>query len=125
MRPDEYAVEDLVNTPENAKESLDGLMALLDTVENPPLARLLEAPGIAGHAIKMSAQIPPVPGYDSRSNYSNQEKMRVPREINLAAALYRLGDHEGKGETILKAYAADPRGFYANYARRELSERQR
>jgi ribulose 1,5-bisphosphate synthetase/thiazole synthase len=90
-----------------------------------PLARLLEAPGIAGHAIKMSAQIPPVPGYDSRSNYSNQEKMRVPREINLAAALYRLGDHEGKGETILKAYAADPRGFYANYARRVLAERKR
>ena len=43
MRADEYCVEDLVNTPENAKESLEGLLALLDTVEDPHLARLLAA----------------------------------------------------------------------------------
>jgi hypothetical protein len=89
-----------------------------------PLAKLLEAPGIAGHALRMSADIPPVPGYTSRSNYSQQEKMLAPREINLAAALYRLGDHQGKGEATLNAYAEDPRGFYANYARRVLAERK-
>ena len=89
-----------------------------------PLARLLQAKGIGGYAIKMGPEIPPVPGYDSRSNYSQLEKSSVPREINIAAALYRLGDFEGKGEAVLKAYADDPRGFYAHYARRVLAERR-
>ena len=43
MRPGEFSMEDLVNTPGNIKESLEGLMALLDTVENPFLAKLLAA----------------------------------------------------------------------------------
>ena len=87
-----------------------------------PLAELLERPNISGHVIKMGAEIPPVPGYDSRSSYSQTEKNEVPREVNLAAALYRVGDKDGKGEAILKAYADDPRGFYANYARRVLAD---
>ena len=90
-----------------------------------PLAELLARPNISGHAIKMAAEIPPVLGYDSRSSYSQTEKNEVPREVNLAAALYRVGDRDGKGESILKAYADDPRGFYANYARRVLAERKR
>ena len=88
-----------------------------------PLAQLLAMPNVSGHAIKMAADIPPVPGYDSRSSYSQKEKNEVPREINLAAALYRVGDKDGKGESVLKAYADDPRGFYANYARRVLAEK--
>ena len=90
-----------------------------------PLAELLDRPNISGHAIRMSAEIPPVPGYDSRSSYSQTEKNEVPREVNLATALYRVGDKDGKGAAILKAYADDPRGFYANYARRVLAEKPR
>ncbi|NLS92971.1 MAG: FAD-dependent oxidoreductase [Planctomycetaceae bacterium] len=90
-----------------------------------PLATLLDAPDVAGHAIRFGPEIPPVPGYDSRSSYSQKEKGDVTREINLAAALHRLGDKDGKGEAILKAYADDPRGFCANYARRVLAERGR
>jgi hypothetical protein len=90
-----------------------------------PLAALLDAPQVAGHAIRFGAEIPPVPGYDSRSSYSQKEKEDVTREVNLAAALYRLGDKDGNGEAILRAYADDPRGFCANYARRVLAERGR
>lgn len=90
-----------------------------------PLAEMLERPNISGHAIKMGPEIPPVPGYNSRSSYSQQEKNEAPREVNLAAALYRVGDKDGRGEAILKAYAEDPRGFYANYARRVLAERHK
>jgi len=90
-----------------------------------PLAQLLTMPNVSGHAIKMAAEVPPVPGYDSRSSYSQKEKNEVPREVNLAAALYRVGDKDGKGEAILKAYADDPRGFYANYARRVLVEKKK
>ncbi|OGV70386.1 MAG: hypothetical protein A2283_14095 [Lentisphaerae bacterium RIFOXYA12_FULL_48_11] len=89
------------------------------------LAMLLDCPTVGGHVIKLSAEIPPVPGYDSRSNYSQQEKSDVPREINLAAALYRLDDKAGKAEKILSAYADDPRGFYSNYARRVLAEKSK
>jgi len=88
-------------------------------------ARLLELPGFSGHAIRMSATIPPVPGYDSRSTYSEQEKTELVRELNLAVALYRLGDRDGKAAAILKAYADDPRGFYADYARLVLAEKGR
>ena len=86
------------------------------------LVTMLDYPGVSGHAIAMSADIPPVPGYGSRTNYSHDEKRATTREFNLAAALYRLGDKDGKGEAILKAYANDPRGFYAHYARRVLGE---
>lgn len=82
----------------------------------------MNAPTVSGHALKMSAQIPLVPGYDCRSTYSQTEKTLATREVNLAAALYRLGDHQNKDAAILKAYTEDPRGFYANYARRVLSE---
>ena len=90
-----------------------------------PLAALLDASDVAGHAIRLGPEIPPVPGYTSRSNYSQKEKDDVLREINLAAALYRLGDKDGKGKAILQSYAEDPRGFCANYARRVLAERAR
>lgn len=88
------------------------------------LAGLLDAPGVCGHAIRYGAEIPPVPGYDSRSNYSQQEKMEGAREVNLATCLFRLGDFEGKGRAILEAYANDPRGFFANYARKVLAEKR-
>jgi hypothetical protein len=87
-----------------------------------PLAKLLQAPGIGGHTIRMGPEIPPVPGYNSRSSYSQQEKSDATREVNLAATLYRLGDHQGAGEAVLRAYAEDPRGFYAHYSRRVLDE---
>jgi len=87
------------------------------------LSQLLDFPGMSGHAIRLSAEIPPVPGYDSRSSYSQKEKSSVPCEVNLAAALYKVGDKDGKGAAILKAYTEDPRGFYANYARRVLAEK--
>ncbi|MDA3927135.1 MAG: FAD-dependent oxidoreductase [Kiritimatiellae bacterium] len=87
------------------------------------LAGLLERPEVKGYSITLEPKIHPVPGYHSRSTYSQEEKSNTPREVNLAAALYRVGDKDGKGEAVLKKYAQDPRGFYANYARRVLSEK--
>jgi hypothetical protein len=70
----------------------------------------------------MAPTIQAVPGYDSRSNYSHKEKQQTAREINLARALFRIGDKSGKAAAILRSYADDPRGFYANYARMVLAE---
>ncbi len=111
-------------TPQAAHCRIAALVSQMlgDPVLAEPLAALLDAPDVAGHAIRLGPEIPPVPGYGSRSNYSQKEKGDVTREINLAAALYRLGDKDGKGKAILESYAEDPRGFCANYARRVLAE---
>jgi len=49
---------------------------------------------------------------------------RPRRELVLARALYRCGDHQGVGETILRAYAADLRGHYARHAAAVLAEKK-
>ncbi len=116
---------DAGTTPTNLHLRILGLAceAIGDRACAPLLANLLDLPGIAGHSMVMAPDIPPVPGYDSRSNYSQKEKQVTVREINLARALYRLGDKDGKAAAILQAYAEDPRGFYANYARLVLAEK--
>ncbi|MFW5830534.1 MAG: hypothetical protein ACOCXA_09775 [Planctomycetota bacterium] len=38
------------------------------------------------------------------------------RELHLARALYRIGDHHGIGEAVLRAYARDYRGPLARHA---------
>ncbi len=91
----------------------------------PGLKTLLQAPTMSGHAIQMGKTIPTVEGYSSTSDYRQKstEKNLTLREINLAATLFRLGDAEGFGQKILEAYAKDPRGFYANYARQVLQKK--
>ncbi len=122
-------IRDLIKEPKPANTAFRIVSLVCPMIGDPalaaPLAELLDRPNISGHAIKMGSEIPPVPGYDSRSSYSQTEKNEVPREVNLATALYRVGDKDGKGAAILKAYADDPRGFYANYARRVLAEKKK
>jgi glycine/D-amino acid oxidase-like deaminating enzyme len=73
-----------------------------------PLARLLEKSGMSGHA---SSGV--VPLYREEPK---RDRVRPLREISLARALYRCGDHNGMGERILRAYALDPRGVFARHA---------
>lgn len=88
----------------------------------PGLKTLLQAPSVSGHAIQMGKTIPKVEGYSSTSDFRQKatEKTFTLREINLAVTLFRLGDSDAVGQKILEAYAQDPRGFYANYARQVL-----
>ncbi len=44
------------------------------------------------------------------------------RELILARALFRCGDHEGLGERILRTYTQDLRGHYARHAHAVLNE---
>jgi ribulose 1,5-bisphosphate synthetase/thiazole synthase len=111
-------------TPANSQCRILGLAceAIGDPAFADLLAQLLDLPGVAGHSMVMAPTIQAVPGYDSRSNYSHKEKQQTAREINLARALFRIGDKSGKAAAILRSYADDPRGFYANYARMVLAE---
>ena len=80
-----------------------------------PLARLLEKPGMRGHAMT---------SLEPQHNANREKRRRTGplREIVLARALYRCGDHQGLGERILREYAADIRGLFSRHAQAVLDE---
>jgi len=75
-----------------------------------PLARLLRKPGMHGHAMR---QLEPL--------YNQQREKRRRegplREITLARALCRCGDHQGVGRATLESYRDDLRGLLALHAK--------
>jgi hypothetical protein len=50
------------------------------------------------------------------------ERKMALRELLLARALYRCGDHEGLGERVLREYACDLRGHLARHAEAVLEQ---
>lgn len=89
------------------------LEAIASPAAAEPLARLLDKPGMRGHA--MTALEP-------QHNADRPKRRRTGplREIVLARALYRCGDREGMGEAILREYLGDIRGLFARHARAVL-----
>ena len=85
------------------------LERLGDPVAAEPLARLLRKPGMAGHAM---TELEPLYNEDK----GRRRRLGPLREIVLARALYRCGDHKGLGEETLKAYRGDLRGLLARHA---------
>ena len=81
------------------------------------LAGLLAQPGMTGHATTTLDEARRATG---KSRTETVPRNRSLRELILARALYRLGDHEGAGERILRTYANDLRGHYARHARAVL-----
>jgi len=97
------------------------LETLGDRTGAKPLADLLAKPNMAGHAwIDINAATRNIP--PSEVDTSTRECSL--RELILARALYRCGDHNGLGEKILKQYAQDLRGHYARHALAILDERR-
>jgi hypothetical protein len=47
------------------------------------------------------------------------------RELYLARALYRCGDHDGLGEKTLRQFAQDLHGHYARHAQAVLAQTTR
>ena len=75
-----------------------------------PLARMLGAQGMTGHWAHSLA--------DAAKMGARSQSLR---EIALARALFRLGDHEGVGRKVLQEYEKDYRGHYARHAHAVLS----
>jgi hypothetical protein len=90
-----------------------------DPVFAPSLARLIRSPGIMGYALTDINK-----AIESRPHSGLDKANRVPalREIILARALYRCGDHEGLGQKILTEYSHDIRGHYARHASAILAQ---
>ncbi|MGQ9573922.1 MAG: FAD-dependent oxidoreductase [Thermoguttaceae bacterium] len=83
-----------------------------------PLAELLARPGMSGHAqtsIAVAIQRE-TPG----GTNAVQTRRESLRELLLARALYRCGDHQGVGRRILEAYCQDLRGHLARHAQAVL-----
>jgi flavin-dependent dehydrogenase len=77
------------------------------------LAALLAKDGMTGHHIT-----------DIAESKRQEERSEPLREIILARALYRCGDHEGIGEKILRAYEKDLRALFAQHAQAVLAEKK-
>lgn len=90
------------------------LERLADPAAAEPLARLLQKPGMRGHAMPQLERL-----YDRVQQRRRREGPL--REIVLARALYRCGDHQGLGETILREYQQDLRGLFARHAQLQVS----
>ncbi len=74
-----------------------------------PLAALLDKPGMRGHAM---LELEPL--YNAQR--TKRRRTGPLREIVLARALYRCGDHNGMGRAILDEYRRDVRGLFARHA---------
>lgn len=88
----------------------------LETLKDPraaeDLAAVLEKENMSGHWIT------------EISESDRQEQRSEPlREIILARALYRCGDHNGLGEKILRNYQMDLRALFAQHAQAVLEEK--
>ena len=96
------------------------LEKLGDASAAPTLAAVLDKPGIRGQAFTL-ATMTEVQGHANAA--ADVERSKCLREIAIARALVRLGDHEGKGRAVLQAYANDPRAVYARHAQAVLAEK--
>jgi len=88
-----------------------------------PLADLLSKPGMTGHVHTdvATAQQRGTPG-GTNAEATRRESLR---ELLLARALYRCGDHNGTGRKILEAYTRDLRGHLARHAKAVLESEGR
>ena len=86
-----------------------------------PLAKALQQPGVSGHSF---LEINDIIARTPANINDNSTRNNSLRELILARALFRCGDHEGIAEKILQQYASDYRGHYAKHARSILAERK-
>jgi hypothetical protein len=85
-----------------------------------PLAELLSKPNMMGH-IHETVEIAKQKGVPGGTN-AEQTRRESLRELMLARALYRCGDHDGLGARILRQYTKDLRGHLARHAQAVLEE---
>lgn len=79
----------------------------------PILAKILQMPGISGHAVTdIKSTLSSNPPSDTDTSTRNA----ALTELVLARALFKCGDYQKLGEHILKQYAKDLHGHYARHA---------
>lgn len=86
-----------------------------------PLVQLLSMPGMRHHAMVSYAEArrDVVPGSEDTST-----RNRALKELFLAGALYRCGDQEGIGRSLLEKYAVGLQAHYARFAYEVLQSKR-
>jgi NADPH-dependent 2,4-dienoyl-CoA reductase/sulfur reductase-like enzyme len=104
-------------TPESHFSHFRAVAIALETIGDPkgaePLFRILEMPGVRGHAmpdIKTAKKMTPADKNDVSTRNNSL------RELILGRALYKCGDYDGVGNQILNDYSKDLRGHYFRHA---------
>ena len=87
------------------------LEKLKDPAAADVLAQVLQKPDMRGYAMTEVAR-----------SGSTEKRTESLREIILARALYRCGDHDGVGQAILEEYRRDLRGLFARHAAAVLAK---
>ena len=85
------------------------------------LDALLKMPGMRHHAMVTYAEArrDVVPGWEDTTT-----RNRALKDLFLAGALYRCGDKEGIGQTLLERYAVGLQAHYARYAYEVLQSKR-
>ena len=98
----------------------------LETIGDPsaakPLAEHLSKPGMRGFAHTSLARARELEAGQGAN--SEQSRRTSLRELLVARALYRCGDHQGLGEKVLREYTQDIRGHLARHAQAVLQEKK-
>jgi hypothetical protein len=104
-------------TPESEFSHFRAVAIALETIADQdaaePLFKLLEMPGIQGHAmpdIQTAKKLAPKFKNDVTTRNNSL------REIILGRALYKCGDLNGVGNRILEEYSKDLRGHYYRHS---------
>jgi flavin-dependent dehydrogenase len=112
-------------TPSSEFSHFRSVAMALESLRDPraakPLADLLKAKGMTGHAF---VEIKDVRGRTPASRVDTSTRNSSLRELIVARALYRCGDYGGLGAKILKQYAGDLRGHYSRHAAAVLAEKE-
>ena len=99
------------------------LESMADPKAAATLAEVLAKPDMSGHALVSIAAARESHTRLDGSLGALRPRRRSLREIMLARALYRCGDHDGIGGRILRTYTRDVRGHFARHAAAVLRER--
>ncbi len=96
------------------------LERLGDPSAAPALAALLAKPGMTGHVHDSVLKARTHDAIEARNTNAVHTRRESLRELFLARALYRLGDHQEIGRKILQNYTKDLRGHLARHAKAVL-----
>ena len=95
------------------------LEAIASPEAAPALAEMLARPGIRGHVQRSPEEAIKQSGMSPKDESARSNSLR---ELALARALYRCGDHKGQGRRVLEEYQSDLRGHLAEHAKAVLGE---
>ncbi|AQQ70863.1 3-ketosteroid-delta-1-dehydrogenase [Limihaloglobus sulfuriphilus] len=109
---DKLALLEAVSDLSHITSIAHALGAIGDSSAAGPIANILQKSGMMGHHMSNVEEAEGV----YVSEVGSFVRKKAIKEISLARALYRCGDYQGIGRSILENYETDRRGHFARHA---------